>query len=90
EMSLEEVRTNAAVRISITSEAASEENLAGLREILKKFPGSSTVIIDLKTDRSEALLKVGNCKVDFGDKLIENVERLLGEGVVTLREGSFA
>ena len=44
----------------------------------------------MKTDRSEAVLRVGNCKVDFGDELIENVEGLLGKGAVTLRESSFA
>ncbi len=88
--SLAETRMNCAVRISIARDAASEENIVGLREILEKFPGGSTVIIDLKTDRSETLLRVGNCKVDFGDELIENVEGLLGEGAVTLRESSFA
>ena len=88
--SLKEARTNSAVCISIACEAASEQNILSLREILEKFPGDSTVIIDMKTDRSEAVLRVGNCKVDFGDELIENVEGLLGEGVVTLRESSFA
>ena len=88
--SLKEARTNSAVYISIASEAASEQSILSLREILEKFPGGSIVIIDMKTDRSEAVLRVGNCKVDFGDELIENVERLLGEGAVTLRESSFA
>ena len=88
--SLKETRTNSAVCISIASEAASEQNILSLREILEKFPGGSTVIIDMKTDRSEAVLRVGNCKVNFGDGLIKNVEELLGEGVVTLRESSFA
>ena len=88
--SLKEARTNSAVYISIACEAASEQNILNLREILEKFPGGSTVIIDMKTDHSEAVLRVGNCKVDFGDELIENVEGLLGEGVVTLRESSFA
>ena len=88
--SLKEARTNSAVCISIARESASERNILSLREILEKFPGDSTVIIDMKTDRSEAVFRVGNCKVDFGDGLIENVEGLLGEGAVTLRESSFA
>ena len=88
--SLKEARTNSAVCISIARESASERNILSLREILEKFPGDSTVIIDMKTDRSEAVFRVGNCKVDFGDELIENVEGLLGEGAVTLRESSFA
>ena len=88
--SLAEVRTKSTVRINIARDAASEKNIIGLREILEKFPGSSTVIINLRTDRSEAILRVGNCRVDFGGKFIENVERMLGEGTVTLREGSFA
>ncbi len=88
--SLKETRTNSAVYISIARESASERNILGLREILEKFPGNSTVIINIKTDRSEAVLRVGNCKVDLGDELIENVEGLLGEGAVTLRESSFA
>jgi len=88
--SLKETRTNSAVCISIACEAASEQNILSLREILEKFPGDSTVIIDMRTSHSEAVLRVGNCKVDFGDELIENVEGLLGEGVVTLRESSFA
>ncbi|MXZ13385.1 MAG: DNA polymerase III subunit alpha [Candidatus Dadabacteria bacterium] len=88
--SLKEARTNSAVCISISSESASEQSILSLRKILEKFPGGSTVIIDMKTDRSEAVLRVGNCKVDFGDELIENVEGLLGEGAVTLRESSFA
>ena len=88
--SLRETRTNSAVCISIPREAANEQNILSLREILEKFPGDSTVIIDMKTDRSEAVLRVGNCKVDFGDELIENVEGLLGENAVTLRESSFA
>ena len=88
--SLKEARTNSAVRISIAREAASERNILSLREILERFPGDSTVIIDMKTDRSEAVLRVGNCKVSFGDELIENVEGLLGKGAVTLRESSFA
>ena len=88
--SLKEARTNSAVCISIACEAASEQNILSLREILEKFPGDSTVIIDMRTDRSEAVLRVGNCKVDFRDEFIENVEGLLGEGVVTLRESSFA
>ena len=88
--SLKEARTNSAVCISIARESASEQNILSLREILEKFPGDSTVIINIKTDRSEAVLRVGNCKVDLGDKLIENVEGLLGQGAVTLRESSFA
>ena len=88
--SLKEARTNSAVCISIARESASEQNILSLREILEKFPGSSTVIINIKTDRSEAVLRVGNCKVDLGNKLIENVEGLLGQGAVTLRESSFA
>ena len=88
--SLKETRTNSAVCISIARESASERNILSLREILEKFPGNSTVIINIKTDRSEAVLRVGNCKVDLGDELIENVEGLLGEGAVTLRESSFA
>ena len=88
--SLRETRTNSAVCISIARKSANEQNILSLREILEKFPGDSTVIIDIKTDRSEAVLRVGNCKVDFGDELIENVEGLLGEGAVTLRESSFA
>ena len=88
--SLKEARTNSAVCISIARESASEQNILSLREILEKFPGDSTVIINIKTDRSEAVLRVGTCKVDLGDKLIENVEGLLGQGAVTLRESSFA
>ena len=88
--SLRETRTNSAVCISVARKSANERNILGLREILEKFPGDSTVIIDMKTDRSEAVLRVGNCKVDFGDELIENVEGLLGKGSVTLRESSFA
>ena len=88
--SLKETRTNSAVCISITREAANEQNITSLREILEKFPGDSTVIIDMKTNRSEAVLRVGSCKVDFRDELIQNVEGLLGEGAVTLRESSFA
>ena len=88
--SLKEARTNSAVYISIARESASERNILSLREILEKFPGNSTVIINIKTDLSEAVLRVGNCKVDLGDELIENVEGLLGEGAVTLRESSFA
>ena len=88
--SLRETRTNSAVYISIASEAANEKNILSLREILEKFPGDSTVIIDMKTNRSEAVLRVGSCKVDFRDELIQNVEGLLGEGAVTLRESSFA
>lgn len=88
--SLKEARTNSAVCISIACEAASERNIQRLREILERFPGDSTVIIDMRTSRSEAVLRVGNCRVDFRDELIENVEGLLGEGVVTLRESSFA
>ena len=88
--SLRETRTNSAVCISIACEAANEKNIANLREILEKFPGDSTVIIDMKTSRSEAVLRVGSCKVDFRDELIQNVEGLLGEGAVTLRESSFA
>ena len=88
--SLKETRTNSAVYISIACEAANEQNITSLREILEKFPGDSTVIIDMKTNRSEAVLRVGSCKVDFRDELIQNVEGLLGEGAVTLRESSFA
>ena len=88
--SLRETRTNSAVCISIARKSANEQNILSLREILEKFPGDSTVIIDMKTDLSEAVLRVGNCKVNFGDELIENIEGLLGEGAVTLRESSFA
>ena len=88
--SLRETKTNSAVCISIARKSANEQNILSLREILEKFPGDSTVIIDMKTDHSEAILRVGNCKVDFGDDLIENIEGLLGKGAVTLRESSFA
>ena len=88
--SIREARTNSAVRISIAREAANEQNILRLKEILGKFPGDSTVIIDMRTGRSQAVLRVGNRKVDFGDDLIENIEGLLGKGTVTLRESSFA
>ena len=51
------------VRIAVAGESATEENISRLREILEKFPGGSTVVINLRTPDSEALLRAGNCRV---------------------------
>ena len=88
--SLKENKTNSAVRIIITREMADKENIFTLQEILKDFPGDSTVIIDIKTRNSEALLRVGNCRVDFHEDLIKSIENLLGKDTVTLTKSSFA
>ena len=81
---------NSSVRIRVAGESATEENMSRLREILSEFPGKSTVIIDLRTRDSEALLRAGNCRVNFGEGLVERVESLLGEGSVSLGENLFA
>ncbi len=77
------------VRIAVAGESATEENISRLREILEKFPGGSTVVINLRTPDSEALLRAGNCRVGFGAELVESVEGLLGEGTVSLGENLF-
>lgn len=78
------------VRIAVAGESATEENISRLREILEKFPGGSTVDINLRTQNSETLLRAGNCRVGFGEELVKSVEGLLGEGTVSLGENLFS
>ncbi len=87
--SLMENRGRRAVQINMDSRAASKENINSLKKIFEEFPGNSTVVIDIKTHSSQAILRVENHRVDFKPEFIENIENLLGKNSVALKERLF-
>ena len=81
---------NSSVRVSVGLKEASEKNISSLKKILEKFPGESTVLIEIRTVCCQALLQAGNCRVNFCGELVGEVETLMGKGAVRLERNLLA
>lgn len=82
--SLKQLRNDSSIHINIEESNATLENLDQLREIFLSHPGESIIFLHINTDSGEAVVEVGNCRVDVQDGFINRVENLLGESVVSL------
>lgn len=78
------LRNGTTVHISLGCEKSGRDSFMQLRDIFTSYPGDSLVHIHLATDDGEAVIEVGNVRVDAGDDFIENVEKLLGENCLRL------
>ncbi|HEX9667612.1 MAG TPA: DNA polymerase III subunit alpha [Thermodesulfobacteriota bacterium] len=83
-LSLREVRNNSKVHIR-PRDSVKRDDLHRLMEIIKYYPGESLVHLHFETSLGEAVIEIGESRVEIQDKFIEDVEGLFGKG--TLRFG---
>ncbi len=78
------LRNGSTVHISLGSEKSGRDNFINLREIFTCYPGDSLVHIHIATDDGEAVIEVGDARVDVRDDFIQDVEKLLGRNCLRL------
>ena len=69
-------RNSGAVRIQIDTEGLPDSFFGSLHSELSKFPGSSPVMIDLKTPDTQALLKMKSVRVAMNQELADKINAL--------------
>lgn len=82
--SLREMRNGSTVHINLVKENATKANLLRLKKVVENHPGESSVYLHLETDRGEAIVEIGNRRVNIRDEFIDEVERLFGSRVLRL------
>ncbi|MGH7891552.1 MAG: OB-fold nucleic acid binding domain-containing protein, partial [Thermodesulfobacteriota bacterium] len=78
------LRNGSTVHISLDSEKSGRDNFIHLREIFTSYPGDSLVHIHIATGDGEAVIEVGDARVDVHDDFIHDIERLLGRNCLRL------
>lgn len=81
---LKAIRNGSTVHISLGGENSGRDSFLHLRDIFSNYPGDSLVHIHLATDDGEAVIEVGDARVDVRDGFIHDVERLLGKNCLRL------
>jgi len=82
--SLREMRNGFTVHISLKKEDATRDNLIKLKRIFEVYPGESLIHLHIETNYGEAVVEIGNYKVNIHDRFLEDVERLFGRRVLRL------
>ncbi|HWP92071.1 MAG TPA: DNA polymerase III subunit alpha [Thermodesulfobacteriota bacterium] len=82
--SLREVRNGSTVHISLKREDATRENLLKLKGVFETHPGESLIHLHVETSSGEAVVEVGEYKVNVHDRFLDDIERLFGSGVLRL------
>jgi DNA polymerase III subunit alpha len=80
-LSLREVRNNSKVHIRLR-DSVKRDDLQRLMEIIKYYPGDSLVHLHFETSLGEAVIEIGESRVEIQDKFIEDVEGLFGKGIL--------
>jgi DNA polymerase-3 subunit alpha len=77
---LSEARTkrSEAIRIRISADGLPGDFYDSLGSELKKFPGKTTVLLDLRTEDEQALLRMRSVKVSMKPVLAERINELSG------------
>ncbi len=76
--SLREKRNGSQLHINVTKENATRDNFLRLKRMFENYPGESLVHLHIETNLGEAVVEIGDYKVEIQDKFFEDVERLLG------------
>lgn len=82
-LSLREVRNSSKVHIRLRDNVR-RDDLQRLKEIIQYYPGESFVHLHFETQLGEAVIEIGESRVEIQDKLIEDVEGLFGKGILRL------
>ncbi|HEX3037135.1 MAG TPA: hypothetical protein VHT73_18780, partial [Thermodesulfobacteriota bacterium] len=72
------------VHISLAKENATQSNLLKLKGVVEAYPGESQIHLHLETNGGEAVVELGDFRVDICDEFIEEVERLFGSRALRL------
>ncbi len=78
------LRNGSTVHISLDSGKSGRDNFIHLREIFTSYPGDSLVHIHIATGDGEAVIEVGDARVDVHDDFIHDIELLLGRNCLRL------
>ncbi len=78
-LSLRGLRNGSTVHINLTGESSKKDNFLQLRDIFNSYPGDSMIHIHIDTEEGEAVVEVGDIRVDVQDGFIHEVEKLLGK-----------
>ncbi len=81
--SLREARSNSKVHIRLM-DSVKRDDLERLLEIIRYYPGGSLVHLHFETSLGEAVVEIGEPRVEIQDKFIEDVEGLFGKGTLRL------
>ncbi|MDA2917946.1 DNA polymerase III subunit alpha [Desulfobacterota bacterium AH_259_B03_O07] len=79
--SIRELRNGTRVQMRI-NDAMTREGLLKLKDILKDYPGNSPVHLRIISNIGEAVIELGDFRVDIQDKLIDDLESHFGKGVL--------
>ncbi|HEX3033568.1 MAG TPA: DNA polymerase III subunit alpha [Thermodesulfobacteriota bacterium] len=82
--SLREMRNGSIVHINLTKENSTQNSLLKLKGVVEAYPGESPVHLHLETNGGEAVVDLGDFRVDIRDEFIEEVERLFGSKILRL------
>jgi DNA polymerase-3 subunit alpha len=82
--SLRDMRNGSTIHINLTKESATKDNLLKLKRIVEAYPGKSPIHLHLETTHGEAVIELGDWRVDVQDEFIDSVSRLFGRGVLRL------
>jgi DNA polymerase-3 subunit alpha len=78
------LRNGTTVHISLGSGKSGRDSFIHLRDIFTSYPGESLIHIHIATDDGEAVIEVGDVRVDVRDDFIQDVENLLGRNCLRL------
>jgi len=82
--SLREKRNGSQLHISVRKENATRDNFMKLKKMFESYPGQSLVHLHIETSHGEAVIEIGDYRVDIQDKFFDDVERVFGKGAMRL------
>lgn len=80
--SLKEIRNSSTVNLIIDKELADNKHYQKLKNTFNNYPGNSKIQLHIQTSEGEAVIEIGDYKVDIDNLLIEELEETLGKGTV--------
>jgi len=80
--SLKEIRNSSTVNLIIDKELADNKHYQILKNTFNNYPGNSKIQLHIQTLEGEAVIEIGDYKVDIDNLLIEELEETLGKGTV--------
>lgn len=78
-LSLRGLRNGSTVHINLTGETSKKDKFLQLRDIFNSYPGDCMIHVHIDTDEGEAVVEVGDVRVDVQDGFIHEVEELVGK-----------
>ncbi len=82
--SLKELKSSSTLNIILSEDKANNEYYSRLQKTFSSFPGNSKINLRIQTSEGEAVIEVGEYRVEIDDPLIEELESTVGKGTVSI------